>query len=301
MFDNISFEYPYVLLLILFFVFCSFFCKAKSATLLFPHLNMIKEANKTNDFIQVFLKYLVIVFSILALASPVKKEDTINIKNSGVNIIMDLDLSGSMRQRDLDRNNRAKTRFDVVKEIVRDFIQKRVSDNIGLVVFGDSVLLASPLSFDKQSQAQLVSYLEVGMVGKQTALLDSLASSINILKNNDAKSNIIILLSDGEDNKSTIPYDVIKRMIKKYSIKIYAVGIGNSNQYLLKDLANVSKGKSYTAYSKDDLELIYEDINKLEKSKIDNNKIILKKYLFFFPLFIASLALLLLIYLKNKE
>ncbi len=301
MFSNISFEYPYVLLLIFVFIFCSFYCKAKSATLLFPHLNMIKQTNKTNDFIQVFLKYLVLVFSLVALASPVKKEDTINIKNSGVNMIMDLDLSGSMNERDLDIFNRSKTRFDVVKEIVADFIKKRISDNIGLVVFADSVLMASPISFDKDSQAQLVKYLEVGMVGQRTALLDSLAQSINILKNNAAKSNIIILLSDGEDTASSIPFDVIKRMIKKYKVKVYTVGIGNSNQYLLKELASISKAKSYTAYSKDDLETIYEDINKEEKSEIDHNKIILKKYLFFFPLFMASIALLLLIYLKNKE
>ncbi len=301
MFSNISFEYPFVLLLILVFIFCSFFCRAKTSTLLFPHINMIKQINQKNDFILSLLKYFVIIFSIIALASPIKKEDTISIKNSGVNMLMDLDLSRSMSARDLDMSNRNKTRFDVVKEIVSDFIKKRVSDNIGLVVFADSVLLASPLSFDKSSQAQLVKYLEVGMVGRQTALLDSLASSINILKNNDAKSNIIILLSDGEDTASSIPFDVIKRMIKKYKIKIYAVGIGNSNQYLLKELANVSLGKSYVAYSKDDLKEIYEDINKLEKSKIDNNKIILKTDLFFFPLFIASISLLLLIYLKNKE
>lgn len=301
MFNNISFEYPYFLLVILIFLVCSIYCKAQTPSYLMPHLHIFQKSNLKSSILINVLKYIVVIFSIIALASPIKKQDTQLIKNDGINIILNLDASGSMKYRDLDRTDRTKNRFDVVKEIVKDFIVKREADNIGLVVFGDSVMMASPLSFDKQAQKEIINYLEVEMAGSKTALIDSIASSINILKDKEAKSNVIILLSDGEDTASKIPLKVVIRLLKKYNIKVYTVGIGNANKLALEQIAQESKAKAYTAFSKSDLTKIYEDINKLEKSKIDQNKVVLKEYLFFYPLFIASLCLILLVFLRNKE
>lgn len=300
MYNNFTFEYPYFLLLIVLFIICSIYCKAKTPTYLIPHLNIFKFANQKSMIFINSLKYLVIIFSILALASPVKINDSILLKNDGVNILLNLDASGSMKERDLDENY-SKNRFEVVKDIVKDFMDKRVADNIGIVLFGDSVLIASPLSFDKDAQKQIIDYLDVEMAGQKTALIDSIAASINILKNQKAKSNIIILLSDGVDNASNIPLDVVIKLLNKYNIKAYTIGIGNFNNEVLYKIANESNAKAYKAMSKEDLILIYEDINKLEKSQIDQNKIILKDYLFFYPLFFAILFLILLIYLRNKE
>ena len=300
MFSNITFEYPYFLLLIILFVICSIYCKAKTPTYLIPHLNIFQFANQKSMFVINILKYIVIIFSIIALASPIKINDTIMLKNNGINILLNLDASGSMKEQDLD-NNYSKNRFEVVKEIVKEFMSKRVADNIGVVLFGDSVLIASPLSFDKEAQKQIIDYLDVEMAGQKTALIDSLAASINILKEQKAKTNIIILLSVGEDNASKIPLDVIIKLLNKYNIKAYTIGIGDFNQNILYKISKESNAKSYTAMSKEDLLMIYEDINKLEKSQIDQNKIILKDYLFFYPLFIAVLSLILLIYLRNKE
>ena len=300
MFNNFTFEYPYVLFLIVLFVLCSFFCKAKSPSYFIPHLDIYHLANQKSMIFINIIKYLVIIFSVLALASPVKINDTIFLKNDGINILLNLDASGSMKERDLDESYE-KTRFDVLKEIVKDFIGKRVNDNIGIILFGDSVLIASPLSFDKESQKQIIDYLDVEMAGQKTALIDSLASSINILKDKRAKSNIIILLSDGEDNASKIPLDVVIKLLNKYKIKAYTIGIGNFNNEVLYKIAKESKARAYQAMSKEDLILIYDDINKLEKSEVEQNKIVLKDYLFFYPLFFAILCLILLIYLKNKE
>ncbi len=201
----------------------------------------------------------------------------------------------------MDKDDRDKNRFDVVKEIVKDFIVKRKTDNIGLILFGDSILMASPLSFDKNAQKEIIGYLEIGMVGNKTALLDSIARSVNILKDKENSSNVIIVLSDGVDTASKIPLQVIVKLLKKYSIKAYTIGIGDSNKSVLNQISQQSNAKSYTAYSKNDLIAIYEDINKLEKSKIDQNKIVLKDYLFFYPLFFAVFFLIIFIYLKNKE
>ena len=301
MLNNITLEYPYVLLLIFVFIFCSIYCKAKSPSYYIPHLNIFQKSNQKSSLVINILKYVIIFLCILSLASPVKEKDTQLIKNDGINILLNLDASGSMKYQDLDKDDNSKNRFDVVKEIVKDFISKRKTDNIGLVIFGDSVMMASPLSFDKNAQKEIIDYLEIGMAGNNTALLDSIARSVNILKEQKATSNVIIVLSDGEDTASKIPLKVVTKLLKKYSVKAYTIGIGNSNKAVLNQISLQSNAKSYTAYSKDDLIAIYEDINKLERSKIDQNKIVLKDYLFFYPLFFAVFALILFIYLKNKE
>ena len=136
MYNNFTFEYPYFLLLIVLFIICSIYCKAKTPTYLIPHLNIFKFANQKSMIFINSLKYLVIIFSILALASPVKINDTILLKNDGVNILLNLDASGSMKERDLDENY-SKNRFEVVKDIVKDFMDKRVTDNIGMLFFGN--------------------------------------------------------------------------------------------------------------------------------------------------------------------
>jgi Ca-activated chloride channel family protein len=300
MFDNVTFEYPYFLLLILLFIFCDFACKSKSPAYLIPHLHIFRKINQKSTIFIIFLKYLVVVFSIIALASPIKINNNILLKNDGINIMLNLDTSFSMSQQDLDENQ-TKNRFEIVKEIVKDFISKRTNDNIGVVIFADSILISSPLSFDKDSQKEMLDYLDIGMAGKNTALIDSVASSINILKDKKAKSNIIILLSDGEDNSSKIPLDVVVKLLNKYSIKVYTIAIGRFNTNILDLLAKESNGKAYLAHSRNDLSKIYEEINKLEKSQMEQNKIVLKNYLFFYPLFIAILSLIILIYLKNKE
>ena len=300
-FNDISFEYPYLLLLILLFIFCSIFCKAKIPTYIIPHLNIF-EQNKHKSFIVLsILKHTAIILSIIALSSPYKHLNTQIIKKDGIDIVLSLDTSGSMKELGFNRDNQSENRFKVVKDIVKDFLPRRINDNVAIVVFGTSVMMATPLSFDKEAQKSIVDYLEVGIVGDKTAMIDSLATSVNILKNSNAKSKIIILLSDGEDNSSTIPLEVIIKLLKKYSVKVYSVGIGQSNKIMLNKISKETNGISYVAYSKEDLNDIYKQIDKLEKSKIDNNKITLKEFLFFYPLFFAIILLILYIYLKNKE
>lgn len=304
MFDylfSIKFEYPLFLLLILVFIFCSIFCKAKIPTYIIPHLDIFQKTRHKSMLLTTILKYIAIIGSVIALSSPYKQLDTRIIKNDGIDIVLSLDTSGSMKELGLNKENQNEDRFTVVKDIVKDFLPKRVNDNVAIVVFGTSVMMATPLSFDKEAQKSIVDYLEVGIVGDKTAMIDSLASAVNILKTSKAKSKIVILLSDGEDNSSSIPVDVIIKLLKKYSIKVYSVGIGESNKIILNHISKETNGKSYIAYSKEDLNDIYEEIDLLEKSQIDNNKVTMNNYLFFYPLFFAIISLIFYIYLKNKE
>ncbi|WP_424689398.1 vWA domain-containing protein [Halarcobacter ebronensis] len=304
MFDyllSIRFEYPYLLLIILLFVFCSLFCKAKIPTYIVPHLNIFAKNQVSTNVFQGLLKYICIIGAILALASPYTKLNTQLIKNDGIDIVLSLDTSGSMKELGFNPLNPMESRVTVVKDIVKEFIPKRVNDNISIVVFGTSVMMATPLSFDKNAQLEIIDYLDVGVVGDKTALIDSLVSSTNILKSSKAKSKVIILLSDGADNSSTIPLEIALKLLNKYAIKVYTISIANSNKIILNQIATQTNGKSFSANSKEKLNEIYEEINKLETSKIENNKITLKNYLFFYPLFLAIMSLIILIYLKNRE
>lgn len=301
MFDHLSFEYPWVFLLLVVFILCSRFCKAKSISYYMPHLRFFEEITVLNTQITFILKWLVIIFAIIALASPVKHLQTIHKKTDGIDIVLSLDTSGSMRHIGFDPTNLQLNRWQIVQSIVKDFIPKRVNDNIAIVVFGQAVMTASPLTFDKIAQQRILEHLQVGIVGVETALLDSIASSVNILKNSKAKSKVIILLTDGADTASKIPEQVAIKMAQKHNIKIYTIGIGQINQTLLLRLAKQTKGSFFQANSKNDLQNIYDEINMLEKTKIEQNKIVLKEYYFFYPLFFSIMSLIFLIYLKNKR
>lgn len=296
-----SFEYPYVLLLIILFIVCAKFCKAKVQSYYMPHLEIYQQSNGLNSSLVSILKWLTIIFAIIALASPIKELNVINTKKDGVDIILSLDTSGSMRQIGFNRENLEQNRWNVVSDIVKDFIARRTNDNIGLVVFGTSVMTASPLSYDKKAQSKIIESLDIAVVGEKTALINSIATSINILKNRDTKTKIIIALTDGDDTASNIPLNVVLKMAKKYDIKIYTISIGAPNSYALTQLSSVNGGKSFVALSKNDLKEIYKIINNLEKSKIEQNKIVLKEYYFFYPLILSFLSLLLFIFFKNRD
>ncbi|MEA1913747.1 MAG: VWA domain-containing protein [Campylobacterota bacterium] len=301
MFNQFTFEYPYVLALILPFIICAKYCKAKSPSYYMPHLHIYAQTQPLNNHISNIAKWLIIICALVALASPVKHLQTIHKKSDGIDIVLALDTSGSMRHIGFDRSNVEKNRWQVVKEIVQDFIPKRVNDNIAIMVFGTAVMTASPLSYDKKAQATILSHLDIGVAGDKTALLDSIASSVNILKDSKAKSRIIILLTDGEDTASKIPYQVVIKLALKHNIKIYTIGIGQINQNLLHKISEQTKGSFFLANSKEDLKDIYNQIDALETSRLDQNKIVLKEYYFFYPLFLAVMFLILFIYLKNKR
>ena len=161
MFDyllSIRFEYPYFLLIILLFIFCSIFCKAKIPTYIIPHLNIFEQNRHKSLILLSILKYSAIIFSIIALSSPYKHLSTQIVKKDGIDIVLSLDTSGSMKELGLNRDNQSENRFKVVKDIVKDFLPKRANDNIAIVVFGTSVMMATPLSFDKESQKSIIDY-----------------------------------------------------------------------------------------------------------------------------------------------
>jgi Ca-activated chloride channel family protein len=286
--SGIEFEYPWAFLLLGIFALCMIFCKARVASIFFPNSKLLKAATKGQNIWLNLLKIGAITFMVVALASPIKK-DEIKIENDkGYEISLILDASGSMREYG---------KFATVKNIVLDFIKKRKHDKIGLTIFADFAYVAVPLTYDKSSLVRLLSKIDVGVAGVQrTALYEALFLSTRVFKNSKAKQKVAILLTDGMDNVSQIPLDVAIDTAKKYGIKVYTIGVGGArdfNPQVLKEIASKTGGKFYQAQSKEQLKDIYEEIDKLEKSKIKANKYVKKSYYFQYALAMAGLFLLL--------
>lgn len=296
MLNNFTFEYPYLLLLIIPFLLCFRYCKPKKLALLFPNIALLKRATQKSRLSLSILKYTMVLALNIALASPIKQDEVVNKEDKGYEISLILDASGSMRQGN---------KFAIVKDIVSQFIDKRVHDKIGLSIFADFAYVAIPLTYDKKSIKRLLSRLDVGIAGvNRTALYEALFLSSNLFKSSKAKEKIAILLTDGMDNTNTIPLDVAINTAKKYGIKVYTVGIGEPGDFnpnVLQKIAKETRGQYFSANSIEKLQRIYETIDKLEKSEIKSNKYIKKSYYFQYPLSLALLTLLLYFYIRNKE
>jgi Ca-activated chloride channel family protein len=306
MFDGLYFEFPLVGLIILLFIVCERFCKMKLPSLYFPHAAQFMKGSVSSSKLLFLLKWMAIVMMILALMSPVKDEPYELKPKKGHEIALIIDASQSMQARGFDMRNPQESRFDVVKAIVGDFIKKRKNDNMGLVVFGAYSFIASPLTYDENILARIVSQLQVGMAGKYTALYESLAQGVKLLKMSKSKSKIAILLTDGYSTQGVdkIPLKVALDMAKKEGVKVYPIGIGTANDYnaaVLLKIAKETGGVAFGASSANELKAVYKKIDSLEKVKIKNETFTYMKYYYFYPLFIGFLSLMLYVYLRNRR
>jgi Ca-activated chloride channel family protein len=276
----------------------------KLPSIYFPHTASFMKSAASKSKILFFLKWLSILMLILALMSPVKDEPYELEPKDGYEIALVLDSSGSMKARGFDPTSISSTRFDVVKEIVSDFIDKRKNDNIGLVVFGAYSFIASPLTYDENILKGIVKEFYIGMAGEKTALYEALAQGVNLLKMSESNSKVIILLTDGYDSgESRFPLDVALDMVKKEKVKVYPIGIGRSNEYnkdVLLKIAKESGGVAFGASNASELEEIYNKIDELEKSEIQSETFSHIKYYYIYPLFIGFMSLIFYVYMRNK-
>jgi len=274
----VEFAYPWVLLFLILYFICIKFCPEKRIAIYFPHFEFTSKINKDN-----LLKFFILFFTLLALSNPYIKKEIIQ-QNKGDAIVLSIDSSGSMAEAN---------KFEVVKSVASDFIDKRKEDKLGLVVFGTNAFIASPLTKNREFVKEILNKMYVGVAGRNTAILDSLAQGVRLLKDSQAKTKIIILLTDGIDNSSKISLNEIMPELKKYHIKVYTIGVGSDVNYrLLEYISQNTNAKSYQAYSAKDIKDIYDEIDKLEKTDI-KNKIIYKEYLYIYPLGLAIILFLL--------
>jgi Ca-activated chloride channel family protein len=209
----------------------------------------------------------------LALARPqlTLKEEEVNAE--GIDIIISMDTSSSMLNRDFRPN-----RIEASKKMAAEFVTKRKYDRIGLVVFAAEAFTQCPLTTDHAVIRSFISSLQCGMLEDGTAIGMGLASAVNRLKESEAKSKIIILLTDGLNSEGYINPDTAADIAKEFGIKIYTIGIGRAGRFknsidepLLNAIAQKTGGLYYRAQSEAALSQIYDQIDQLEKTKVEIN------------------------------
>lgn len=233
------------------------------------------------------LRMAALTLGIIALARPQDRNDLKQLFAEGVDIVMVLDTSTSMRAQDFKPN-----RFEAAREVGVDFITGRTSDRIGLVVFAAKAFTQSPLTLDYEFLQEMLSEVEVGAIEDGTAIGTALTVAVNRLKETEAKSKVVILLTDGQNNRGEIDPVTAAEVAKAIGIRVYAIGVGaygeapvmidhplvgrqqrmmpvEIDEDMLRSVANETGGKYYRATDKQALAAIYDEIGDLEKTKIE--------------------------------
>ena len=262
------------------------------------------------------LQMAALALLIVAMARPQSTSTSQTSNIEGIDIILAQDVSGSMLARDLKPD-----RLEASKKVAQDFVESRPGDRMGLVVFAGESFTQVPLTTDHGVMLNMLKELKSGMIEDGTAIGDGLATAINRLKDSDAISKVIILLTDGMNNAGSVDPYTAAEMAKLFGIRVYTIGVGSYGtapfpvqtmfgvQYqsmkveidekLLRAIASSSGGKYYRATSNQQLGEIYDEIDKLERSKIEVTEF---RHLHeeFYPLVAWALALLLLEFVLRK-
>lgn len=238
-------------------------------------------------YIPVF-RHVALFLLVVAMARPQKHWTTQKVEGEGIDIMMALDISPSMLSRDFEPD-----RLRVSKKVAIDFVQKRPNDRIGLVVFSAEAFTHCPLTPDKRVVQQFIEEVEVGVLEDGTAIGLGLATALNRLKGSSAKSKIIVLLTDGENTVPAVLPEDAAQIAVEMGVKVYTIGIGKEglvespvsrfpdgsyafdirrsviNTQLLESIARITGGRFFRAYSASDLVEIYDEIDRLEKTKVE--------------------------------
>jgi len=274
------------------------------------------------SFLPSLIRLVVLSLFLVALAGPRSvKEETV-YESEGIDIVLAIDSSGSMVAEDFTINGKRLNRLEVVKSVVKDFVEQRNNDRIGLVTFAALAYTVCPLTTDYRWINDNLDRVELGMIADGTAVGSGIASSITRLNKSDAKSKIIILLTDGVNNVHEMePLDAA-RIAKSFGIKVYTIGAGSKGyapvpiatrygkkiyrKYLididedtLKEIADITGAKYFRATDTESLRQIYQEIDKLETTKIEQYGY--KEYTELFNLFLMTGLILLMfdILLRN--
>ncbi|MBT5229295.1 MAG: VWA domain-containing protein [Methylococcales bacterium] len=255
------------------------------------HLMRIKQ----NVFLLI-LAYIAWICLIIAAAKPQWVGDIIELPIQGRDIMMAVDLSGSMKERDFRLNGRYVNRLIATKAVASQFIDKRHGDRIGLILFGTQAYLQAPLTFDRTTVSTLLLEAQIGLAGEKTAIGDAITLSVKRLSAKQELQPILILLTDGANTAGQIEPKKAAELARSKGIKIYTIGMGSQrgwndlDESTLKTIAEQTGGRYFKAKNTQQLSEIYQLVDQLEQSDHDGQRYRPTKSLFMWPL---SLSLLL--------
>jgi len=314
-------EYLFLLLLLIpvLFWYIKEMHKSDASLQISSHQNLAKfpKSKKIKlRHIPFVLRVLSIVFIIMALARPQASNSWRTENTEGIDIMMALDLSGTMLAEDLKPN-----RIEAAKTVASEFILSRPNDNIGLVVFAGESFTQCPLTNDHAVLINLFNAVNFGLIEDGTAIGLGLANAVNRIKDSKAKSKVIILLTDGSNNRGDIAPITAAEIAKTFGIRVYAIGVGSHGmvnmpvqtpmgiQYQLmqsefdekslQEIATMTGGKYFRATDNSKLRRIYQEIDQLEKTKISVREYSKKKEQFFLFSLLAFVFLISEVLLRN--
>ena len=249
--------------------------------------------------ILVILRIVGLCLIVFALMRPQTARKWTEQVSSGIDIMLAIDLSGSMHAHDFEMDNKLVSRLEIVKSVVTEFTESRKNDRIGLLVFAEEPYLVSPLTHNHEWLNANFNRLHIGVIGpNSTAIGSAIGMGINRLRKDDGESKVLILLTDGENNAGKLPPIAAAEAAKSFGIKIYTIGVGKTGSILmprqrngvivknkngnpimdwiesdidentLREIAHITEGKYFRATSSEGLKTIYEEIDRLEKREI---------------------------------
>ncbi|WP_420458502.1 vWA domain-containing protein [Neolewinella sp.] len=318
-FNQFSFVYPWLLPLVvlpvLLYVWNQRRAGERLVSLRLPSTRSVDGLTSWRSALRPFLPLLqvvALVLMIIALARPRLDLSEESVTAEGIDIVLTMDLSTSMGAQDFTPN-----RLEVAKEVARDFVSRREFDRIGLVAYAGEAYTKAPLTVDKQIIDRFISELQMGEITDGTAIGLGLETAINRLKDSEAVSKIIILLTDGENNAGDRHKpEVAAEIARKFGIRVYTIGVGSGEETLMPSapigggryrfkptrgtvddkllayIAEETNGRYFRARDTEELESIYDYIDELEKTEIETT--VFKRYEERFGIFLG-LGLLLLV------
>ncbi len=319
----LSFARPWLLLLLLAIPLLAYLRgkRGPSAALTFSSTTTLRgigkqSSSRAGKLLRALALATLAIF-VIALARPQLGKSLTQVEASGIDIMLVLDVSGSMLNRDFTIGSEQATRLDAVREVTRKFIEGRPNDRIGMIAFGTQPYVVSPMTLDHDWLLQNLERVRIGLVEENTAIGSAMAAAGNRLNDKRSKSRAIVLLTDGDNNAGKIPPNAAAEALKTLQIKFYAIGIGTNgiapvpaagpgghaltdpmgnivyvngrvsfNEAGLKEIARIADGKFFRATDTRSLEEIYRDIDKMEKSTVTVKKY--QQYRDLFPICIMS-------------
>lgn len=268
----------------------------ESDTIRFSTLNVIKRVKPSwtvrARHTLIVLRLMVIVLVVVGLARPQAGNEETEVTTEGIDIVLALDVSGSMLAEDFELGGRRQNRLFVVKDVVNDFVKDRKNDRIGMVVFAGRAYTQCPLTMDYGVLLQFLKKIEIGMIEDGTAIGSAIGTSVNRLRETTSKSKIIILLTDGRNNAGVIDTLTAAEIAKTHDMKIYTIGAGTKglapfpatdifgnkvlkpikvdvDDGILTEIADMTGGQYFRATDTSSLRAIYDEIDTLERSKTE--------------------------------
>ena len=298
-----TFAHPWLLLLLLLLPVLAWWRsrRGQQAAFLYSSVDLLKGVSEISRSragrLLPLMRWLALALFIIGLARPQKVDSETTQKASGVDIVVALDMSGSMKSEDFKLKGKQVNRLAVAKDVLRKFIDKRPNDRIGIVAFGAQAFIAAPLTLDHSFLHENLDRLELDVIdGSRTAIGSALSVAVNRLRELKSKSKIVILMTDGQNNSGNVPPLTAAEAAQALAVKVYTIGVGTRgtapmpagvdlfgrkiyqqiqvdiDEDTLKAIAAKTGGKYYRADSTDTLQKIYDEIDQLEKTEVEVKK-----------------------------